>query len=230
MKKANRGKKAVVKTIFTLIELLVVIAIIAILAAMLLPALSKARQKGQATACINHLRQISTGTNMYADDYDAYLPITYSYPHTWADYIIPYIGGRYDSTGYSPIIETLKCPSHSHMAVCSLKHTLGLSYGYNRYLGMGAQHADYGVPYARVKMGNITSPSRHALSVDLRTNDNADVNGHYAVTGYNAVSEVDYTRHGGVAGVVYIGGNAAMELPSKLFVPETQLPWNRAFK
>ncbi len=67
------------KTGFTLIELLVIITIISILAAVLLPALNGARDKAQASKCVNNLKQIGLAIALYETDNDEYIPRS-----TWA--------------------------------------------------------------------------------------------------------------------------------------------------
>ncbi len=100
---------------FTLIELLTVIAIIAILAALLLPALSRTKDRARRTTCSSNLRQVNLAIHLYADDFADSLPILPNpnpYPNGIGAYYKQLVKGYVGLTGLaSPTEKVFTCPS-----------------------------------------------------------------------------------------------------------------------
>lgn len=119
------------KNRFTLIELLVVIAIIAILAGMLLPALTKAREKARTAECAGNLKQIGQAFTFYTNDNQDMLPPgrTYTSPTQYWNralpgegFLVPYLPQTKNSAVYYGIVmptarSPLSCPTQSNYSV-----------------------------------------------------------------------------------------------------------------
>ncbi|MGO8675097.1 MAG: prepilin-type N-terminal cleavage/methylation domain-containing protein [Limisphaerales bacterium] len=152
--KAETGRekrKPTSASAFTLIELLVVIAVIAILAALLLPALTRAKQQAHLAVCRSNLHQFSLAMHGYRSDYQAY-------PLDVGEGIFPYLGAKVTlvedpvlGPGQTLGVGVYDCPDYLRLPGARPDPTYGFSsYGYNKngvaeYLGEAGTEESSGV-------------------------------------------------------------------------------------
>jgi len=222
---------------FTLIELLVVIAVLAILAALLLPALSRARQKSQGAYCLNNLKQLQYAWHLYTGDYgDSVPPVSSTelcgkdpqhaswvagwlktdsdfgdkFDSTNTDLLIGQAYTEFGSLGYNYVkhAQVYRCPADkSTVKVGERSYPRVRSMSVNAYL---SGKGKWQMPQFVVfrRTADILKPEKIWVFIDEREDSIND--GAFAVdmTQHYAIVDFPATYHNGSGGLSFADGHA----------------------
>ncbi|HYE31987.1 MAG TPA: type II secretion system protein [Methylomirabilota bacterium] len=210
---------------FTLIELLVVIAIIAILASMLLPAISKAKEKATGIKCLNNQKQLTLAWIMYAQDHDdKVVPNFLGTTNAWIGGNVAAMPGATNELDirngrlwpYNNSLEIYRCPSDTlPFSVGGRKVTRVRSFSMSGRLA-GESAADFVNPGLKywTKLAQIAKPSPTEAFVFVDENPDSIDDGFYAVraTVPNAGfwQNTPASRHGNGGIVSFADGHAQL--------------------